>query len=160
MTRGTPWQATFLIVMILPGIATTPAVAFNPHPEPPGSSAIGLGSDQTAIIRVVNDTDRFSGILPCVCPVLLTLLDDSGAVLGSFETEVEPGHIGFHEFDLALRSSDRRIVRARVEFSGSEGARLACNAATRSSLEIAETSSGRATAVLPIVTTYLPVGGE
>lgn len=160
MTQAKICKTTFCIAVLALGIAALPAAAFNPQPEPPGSVAIGLISDQFARITVTNSTDRVSGILPCVCPVLLTLLDDSGTALGSQEMDVFPGEIGSFEFGLSLKAGERRIVRGLVEFTGGEGARLACNAGTRSGLEIADGSDGATVVAVPIVTTYLPALSE
>ncbi len=122
--------------------------------------AIGLATGQTARITVVNATDRVSGILPCVCPVVLTLLDESGTVLGSEQIDVDPGAIGSATFDLRLRRGENLLVRGVVEFPGPEGERLVCNGATRSGLEIVSSEDGATRVAVPIVTTYLPATAE
>ena len=158
MTRGTPWQIVFFSIVVV--LVASPVSAFDPQPKIPGSVAIGLASGQTATIRVANDTDRFFGIVPCVCPVVSTLVDDGGVVLNATKTEVHPGGVVSDEVDLRLKSGDGRLVRGLVELTGSEGQRLACNVGTRSTLEIVETASGRTTISLPIATTYLSAEGK
>ena len=146
---------TFGIALALAAIVTGPASAFNPQPEPPGSVAIGLTESQTARISVVNDTDRVSGIIPCVCPVVLTLVDQNGNVLDTAFLDVDPGAIGSATFDVPLARGETTMVRGLVEFSGPEGERLVCNGATRSGLEIVGIDSGRTEIAVPITTTYL-----
>ena len=137
-------------------LATAPASAFNPQPETPGSVAIGLAAGQTARISVVNATDRVSGIVPCVCPVVLTLLDENGTVLTTERIEIDPGAIGSAVFEPGPRQRDTLIVRGLVEFPGPEGERLVCNCGTRSGLEIVSGQNGATMIAVPIVTSYLP----
>ncbi len=156
MNQGHHRVFVFGVVFMGLAMVAMPALAFNPQPEPPGSVAIGLLSSQIARITVVNATDRVSGIVPCVCPVVLTLLDENGTVLGSEQIDVDPGAIGSATFDLRLRRGENLLVRGLVEFPGPEGERLVCNGATRSGLEIVNSEDGATKVTVPIVTSFLP----
>ena len=140
--------------------AAVPALAFNPQPEPPGSTAFGIVESQIAEIDLVNLTHETAGLAPTTCAFRVRIHDASGETLWSQERVVRPGEIGSVEYRPGLRAGERRLLRVSVDLLGDLGRRMACNGGTRGSVQLIHERAGWTQLVLPLVTDFLPPASD
>jgi len=98
--------------------AATPALAFNPQPDPPGRWAmLGLVADQTARLSVLALPAARSARPPVACVVLMTFLDSQGNKLAEDTRVLTAGSAGFVDLKGSLLNLPSRTERAqfRVE---------------------------------------------
>jgi hypothetical protein len=94
-TRTTrKWRFTIPAALVALLLASSFGVAgaFNPQPEPPGITAVGMTETQTASLTAVNVAERGE------CEVLFEYRDASGEILAAERLTVEPGTFSTLEF--------------------------------------------------------------
>ena len=146
--------STTIAALLLLTLSASQSAAFNPQPAPTGSVAVSVAAGQFARISLVNTTNRVLGIVPCVCPATLSLVDANGAILAESSIDAQPGAIESFDVSVPMRRNGSPLVRAYVEFDGDEGSRMVCNGGSRASLALVDESSGKTELVVPIVTSF------
>lgn len=145
-----------LAVLALAALRPAPAAAFNPQPEPPGSSAFGIHESQVAQVDLVNVTAETPGLEPTTCGYRVRVLGAAGQTLLEQEVVARAGEIASVLYRPGAGESGRTLARVSVDLLGGSGRRMACDAGTRGSVELVQAGSGLTQLVLPLVTDFLP----
>jgi len=92
----THWLFHSLLLGTLVNLTLATSVpAFNPQPDPPAFSMIGITPDQTARLNVVCSNQEVRSVNPGPCRVTLMFLDSQGRELKSETLTLRPGQADF-----------------------------------------------------------------
>lgn len=145
------WGGLFA-VLILAGVLSGTAGAFNPQPDPPGFGMIGIVEGQTARLNLVHIASGDVPVPPDPCRALLRFFDGDGNVLARRRVDVAPGRSTFLDFTPSFAppigdvlQPARAEIRAAVAFGGDS---LVPPDPCRITLEIFDNATGRTTIAL------------
>lgn len=145
------WGSLFA-VLILAGVLSGTAGAFNPQPDPPGFGMIGIAQGQTARLNLVHAVSGDVLSPPDPCRALLRFFDADGNLLARRRVDVAPGRSTFLDFTPSFAppigdviAPARAQIRAAVAF-GSDS--LLAPDPCRVTLEIFDNATGRTEIVL------------